>query len=63
MGVLLAAEYLAMDFLVKKCTQFYEKQLEMDKDIVWEIQNLRHIHAHITSLNLAIEKSNNYIKE
>ena len=61
-GVLLAAEYLGIDFLVKKCAKFYAKQLEMDNNLVMEIRDLHHTHGHIASLKLAIEKSNKYIK-
>lgn len=61
-GVLIAAEYLGIDFLVKKCTEFYATQLKIDNDLVMEIRNLRNTHGHITSLNLAVEKSNIYVK-
>ena len=62
MGVLLAANYLAMDFLVKKCTDFYTEQLEMDNDMMVDVKNLHHTYGHITSLKLAVEKSDKHIK-
>ena len=61
-NVLVAAEYLGIDFLVKKCTEFYGKQLEMDDKLVLEIRNLHNTHGHITSLKFAVDKSNKYVK-
>ena len=61
-GVLLAAEYSGIDLLVKKCTDFYAEQLEMDNDMVLEVKNLHHTYCHISSLKLAVEKSNKFVK-
>ena len=61
-GVLIAAEYLGIDFLVNECTQFYANKLEIDNNLVMEIRNLRYTHGHIDSLKLAVEKSNKFVK-
>ena len=61
-GVLIAAEYLGIDFLVSECTEFYAKRLEMDNNLFMEIRNLRYTYGHISSLKLAVGKSNKYAK-
>ena len=57
--VLIAAEYLGIDFIVNKCSEFYA--IEMDKDLMLEVRILRQTHGHITQLKFALEKSNKYI--
>ena len=59
--VLIAAEYLGMDFIMDKCSEFYAFY-EMDYNLVLEIRIMRKTHGHITQLQFALEKSNNYIK-
>ena len=59
---MIVADYLWIDFLVQKCTEFYATQLETDKNLVLEIRTLRYTHGHITSLEMAVDKSNKYVK-
>ena len=58
--VLIAAEYLGIDFIMDKCSEFYA--IEMDNNLVLEIRNLSKTHGHISQLQFALEKSNKYIK-
>ena len=61
-SVMVAAEYLGIDFIVDECTGFYANQLEIDNNLVMEIRNLRQTHGHITALKLAVEKSDKFVK-
>ena len=61
MAILQYADYFGIEFLVKKCPEFYTNYMKMDYDLAMEIRNVWRTGGH-SSLRMALKKANCYLK-
>ena len=59
--ILKYADYFGIDFMVKKCNEFYGYGLEMNYDLAMEIRNIWRSSGYSTQ-KLALKNANKYLK-